>query len=187
MTELNRYKNGKIYKIEPIVDHNEEDIYIGSSTQYYLSTRMNQHKGLYKINKKQCNVKLLFDKYGVENCNIILIESVEANNKMELHQREAHYIKTLKCVNKLIPLRTDKEYRENNKEKDKEYRKKNKLQKQEYDTKYYEDNKNIILEKCKEYREINKDKIKEHKKEYYEANKDAINARRRELRKENKM
>ena len=30
------YSNGKIYKIEPIIDHDEGDIYIGSTTKKYL-------------------------------------------------------------------------------------------------------------------------------------------------------
>ena len=29
------YNNGKIYKIEPIVDHDEGDIYFGSTTKQY--------------------------------------------------------------------------------------------------------------------------------------------------------
>ena len=42
------YNNGKIYKIEPIVDHDEGDIYIGSTTKHYLSQRMDKHRGNYK-------------------------------------------------------------------------------------------------------------------------------------------
>ena len=38
------YNNGKIYKIEPIVDHDEGDIYIGSTTKQYLSMRMDKHR-----------------------------------------------------------------------------------------------------------------------------------------------
>jgi hypothetical protein len=174
MTELiNKYKNGKVYKIEPIVDHDEEDIYIGSTCQPYLSSRMNQHRQDYdkfKQNKKKSNVRVynLFDKYGIENCNIILIESVEANNKMELHQREAYFIRTLKCINKCIPLRTDKEWRETNKEILKE-------KKKIIGSKYYENNKDKIKEKCKEWRETNKEKLKEKNKQYSENNKDKLN------------
>jgi len=174
MTELiNKYKNGKVYKIEPIVDHDDGDIYIGSTCQPYLSSRMNQHRRQRnKING--CKSNLLFDKYGVENCNIILIESIEANNKMELQQREAHYIKTLKCVNKCIPLRTDKEYKKDNKEQIKE-------QKKIYAKEYRKNNKNNISIKRKKIYLHNKNKILEQQRLSYEANKDARNARRREL------
>jgi ribosome-interacting GTPase 1 len=156
------YKNGKIYKIEPIIDHDDGDIYIGSTTKQYLCQRMTAHRKKYKYesNKNNCKCLLLFDKYGIDNCDIILLEEVEANNKMELLQREAHYIKTLKCVNKYIPLRTDKEY--------------------------YEDNKDKYIIWRKNWNEANKDKMKEYYREYskkrYEANKNAINERIREKR-----
>jgi len=103
MSEVNKYQNGKIYKIEPI-NGDEGDIYIGSTCQPYLSSRMYKHRSEYRKKKQSCcKSHSLFDKYGVENCNIILLEMVNVNNKMELQQREAYYIKLLKCVNKVIP------------------------------------------------------------------------------------
>jgi hypothetical protein len=180
MTEINKYQNGKIYKIEAL-NGEEGDIYIGSTTQPYLSSRMNQHRCFYTKNKNNCKSSLLFDKYGVENCNIILIESINAKNKMELHQREAHYIKTLKCVNKAIPLRTDSEYRKDNRDsinfKKNEYRKKNKEENNNKDMQYYFENKEIILEKRKKRYETNKEAILEKAK----LNRDVYNARQREL------
>ena len=47
------YNKGKIYKIEPICDHDEGDIYIGSTTKDYLSQRMVFHKGDYIKWKKR--------------------------------------------------------------------------------------------------------------------------------------
>ena len=73
---------------------------------------------------------LIFDKYGLENCKITLLEDVSCSSKNELLAREAHYIRTMKCVNKKIPNRSRKEYKTDNKEiiriKDKEYKGKNK-------------------------------------------------------------
>ena len=46
------YNNGKIYKIEPICDHDEWDIYIGSTTKQYLCQRMATHKYYYKKYKQ---------------------------------------------------------------------------------------------------------------------------------------
>jgi hypothetical protein len=175
MTELlNRYKNGKIYKIEPIVDHDEEDIYIGSTCKQYLCQRMNQHRSEYKKKTNKCKVILLFDKYGLENCNIILIESIEANNKMELHQREAHYIKTLNCVNKYIPLRIRKEYRNDNNDKLKEINKQN-HNKNKLNLEF----KNKKCKITKEYNELHKEEIKQYKKDYYQ--------RQKELKKQQKI
>ena len=108
------YGNGKIYKIEPIVEHEEEEIYIGSTTKQYLSQRMGTHRESYKkwlkTNTSKCMSFSLFDKYGAENCTIVLLEAINASSKDELLAREKHFIQSLKCVNKYIPLRSNKEY-----------------------------------------------------------------------------
>jgi len=117
------YNNGKIYKIEPKCDHPEEDIYIGSTTKQYLCQRMIAHKYCYKLYKEgkshyYTSFKL-FDKYGFENCQIVLLENVEATNKDELTAKEKHYIENLNNINKNITGRTRKEsnqaYYKNNK------------------------------------------------------------------------
>jgi hypothetical protein len=148
MTTTN-YNNGKVYKIEPICEYEEGEIYIGSTTKQYLSQRMTAHRTAYNHSKNGGKTQMtsfnLFDKYGINNCQIVLLELVNVNSKEELHQREAHYIRTLKCVNKNIPSRTKKEYREDNKEK--------------------------IALKNKEWIEDNKEKIALKKKEWYESNK----------------
>ena len=135
------YSKGKIYKIEPICDHDDGEIYIGSTTKKYLSQRMVRHRNNYIFSKhKYLTSFKIFDKYGIDNCNIILLESVDAKDYNELVAREAHYIKTLKCVNKTVPLRTRKEY--------------------------YDDNREIFIMKEKQYRQDNKDKVQARRKEY---------------------
>ena len=66
------YGNGKIYKIEPICDHDDGDVYIGSTTKQYLSQRMDTHRTGYKswrIGKHgKTSSYILFEKYGIENC-----------------------------------------------------------------------------------------------------------------------
>ena len=124
------YQNGKIYKIESMMG---DKIYIGSTTKQYLSQRMVQHKSNYKIWKDGKQNKTfsfnIFDEYGLENCEIILIEDYPCESKDQLTAREAHFIKSLDCVNKIVPGRTDKEYREDTKDKIstrmKDYRDKN--------------------------------------------------------------
>ena len=156
------YNNGKIYKIEPIIEHDEGEIYVGSTTKHYLSQRMDTHRCSYKRYKQEKTKQkltsfMLFEKYGITNCEIILIESVNVNTNDELKAREKYYIQLFKCVNKNIPNRTYKEYYETNKNKKKEYMKE-----------YNKDNK----EYKKEYNKKNEEKIKEYKKEYYEKNKE---------------
>ena len=115
------YSNSKIYKIEPIVEHDEGEIYIGSTTKKYLSQRMDNHRLCFKSWKSGKTNKLtvfdLFDKYGIDNCKIYLLESVIAISKDELLAREGYYIKTLKCINRCIVGRTRKEYYIDNKDK----------------------------------------------------------------------
>jgi len=113
------YKNGKIYKIEPI-NGEEGDIYIGSTTKEYLSQRMTSHRGDYGKWKNGKRDKIrsfcLFEKYGIENCKIILLENCPCDSKDELLSKESFYIRSLKCINKIVPDRTVQEYRKDNKE-----------------------------------------------------------------------
>lgn len=119
------YSQGKVYKIEPVVEHDEGDVYIGSTTQTYLSERMSQHRNGYNNYMKKGGSRLtsysLFEKYGLGNLKIELIELVNATCKDELVMREAYFIRTIKCVNMCIPLRTDAEYRVENHDKIFEY------------------------------------------------------------------
>ena len=106
------YNNGKIYKIESDLG---DDIYIGSTTKFYLCQRFERHRFDYTRRctyRPQLNITAhqLFDKYEIDNCRIVLIELVKCESKDELHAREAFHIKANQCVNKTIPLRTKKEY-----------------------------------------------------------------------------
>ncbi len=137
----NKYQNGKIYKI---CDINETEIYIGSTTQP-LYKRLSKHKGNYKcfLNEKSDFVTSfkLFEKYGLENCQIILIENYPCKSKEELNAREAYHIRLNKCVNKIIPGRTH--------------------------AKYYLDNKNILLQKYKQYNLEHRQDLLEYSKNWY--------------------
>jgi hypothetical protein len=157
------YRNGKIYKIVPIVEHDPCDVYYGATTKKYLSQRFDEHRRDFKRNDN-CSSKILFQKYGVENCVIILLESVDAKTNDELKAVEAKYIINNLCVNKNIPLRTSREY---NKQ-------------------YYTENKDTIDEKCKQYYTENKDTIAERKKQYNIINKDTISEYQKQYRIKNK-
>ncbi len=137
------YSRGKIYKIEPICEHEEHEI----SSLKYLSSRMTYHKTGYNKWKSNLHGKVmsfeLFDKYGFDNCVITLIENVNANIKEELLQKERYYIQSMKCINKFVPLRTRKEHYEDHKEERKEYKK----------------------ETDKQYRDNNREKIKAQRSE----------------------
>ena len=102
------YSKGKIYRI---VCNNTGDQYIGS-TCCTLSQRLSQHKSEYKkyLNGNKKHIVTSFQIIEKNNYEIVLIEYVNCSDKNELHQRERYYIENNKCVNKYIPLQTDREY-----------------------------------------------------------------------------
>ena len=143
------YSKGKIYKI---VCNTTGLVYIGSTCEPTLARRLAGHKAVYKRHlKNPKNDKYMsFEIINNNNCDIILIESINCNSKDELHSRERFHIENNHCLNKVVPLRTRFER-----------------------TEIFRDE---INEKAKEYRNNNKDKIKlqydyDKKKLYYEANK----------------
>ena len=150
------YQNGKIYKI---VSDNTDKIYIGSTTEKYLSRRLSGHNRDFKSNKNYSSSQVL--KYG--NNSIILIESFPCNSVDELCKRERHYIETLDCVNKNVPTRTPQEYRDNiiikerKKAYDKMYHEENAEHKRLISNKYYNENKVEVLKRDKIRRDNNKE------------------------------
>jgi hypothetical protein len=184
------YSKGKIYKLTTI--HNPDLIYYGSTVNS-LYKRKGQHKcSFLQTTYNKCLSYKLFE-LGVDDVEITLVESVNCNNKEELHKRERFYIENNNCINKCIPTRTYTEYREQNKDiiklkkkkyyeenkdKVKEYKEENKDKIEKYQKiyrkKYYEENTDMFIERQKKYAEENKDKIREYKKKYAELNKDKI-------------
>ena len=178
------YSKGKIYKIEP-VNGAEGDIYIGSTCKELLSQRMTAHRSDYKRWKEGVRSKVmsfdLFDKYGIENCVIVLIELVDAKCKDELYAREQHYIKSLKCVNKIIPLRTKEEYRTENKDVLKIRSHDKYINNNQYYITYRETHKDSKKQYNSLYCQEHKDEISVQKSKYHKANIDKINLRRKAI------
>jgi hypothetical protein len=88
---MNRYHNGKIYKLVNTVD---DSIYVGS-TSMPLSKRLSGHKRDARKNTEQRVYKEL-NKVGWSNVRIVLIEAYHCENKNELIAREQHHIDLLK-------------------------------------------------------------------------------------------
>ena len=196
------YGLGKIYKIAPITGGEDGDIYIGSTTKELLSQRMATHRSNYKQwkttgNRSKVTSFDLFEKYGIEKCSITLLEQVNASCKDELHARERHYIESMACVNKFIPLRTKREYYEDNKDrlvqKNKEWYENNKESVAQYKKEWAEENrieltqkrkdyydKEQLSEKYKVYREDNREAILKRKADYREANREQLATKQRE-------
>ena len=162
-----KYENGKIYKI--ITNDPNESCYVGSTAQPYLSNRMADHISAYKtwvksINKNKHKIMSfeLFDKYGVENCKIILLESVNAKSKDELRMKEQEYISKLKCVNKKRAYCSS----EDNKIRDQQYYIDNKDKIKERMSNTYIEKRDTICARVNEYRKANLETINAKKKHY---------------------
>ena len=141
--EDNKYIKSKIYKLHCILENDDEPfIYYGSTIEHYLSTRLSKHKYNYKCylndNFDFITSFKLFEKYGINNVIITLVELFPCNSKDELYSRERYYIESNNCVNKIIPTRTNKEYKEHF----------NDIY-EDYNKKYYEKNKIELSDKGK--------------------------------------
>ena len=156
-----------------------------------------------RINK--ISVFDLFDEFGMDNCNIELVEYCKCDSKDELVRREGEIIKNSDCVNKQIAGRTKKEYQQDNREQILE-------QKREYGKKEYtceicnitmridDKSKHLKTEKHKRHIKQQQDpsydykaemeaKRKEYRQNYYRDNKEAINEKNkvyRDIHKEQK-
>jgi hypothetical protein len=85
---------GLIYKYEKIDVDGKVWRYIGSTT-YKLEERHRSHKH----KDSQCSSRILFDKFGYDNCYPELIEELIVSNTQELRAREKYWINQLECVN----------------------------------------------------------------------------------------
>jgi len=178
------YARGKIYKL---THPHTDDIYIGSTTEKYLSRRLVGHKTKYKIWKagkfRYVTSFKLFE-LGADDVKIELIECCPCTCKEELHKKEGEHIKGTKCINKNVAGRTLTEYYQDNREtilkKVKEYRETNKEAIVKKAKEYRETNKEAIAKQMKEYIEDNKEAMVKQWKEYYEANKEAIAKKNKE-------
>lgn len=175
------YSKTCIYKLFHNDDINDENIYIGHTTN--IVKRRYQHKSACcNINSKEYNIKrykYIRENGGWYNWRMILVEKYPCNDVDEAKARERYWIKELKAtLNSNEPCRTYKEWREDNKEliaeKSKEWRENNKELIAEKKKEWRENNKQQIVEKKKEYRENNKELIKERKQNYYQDNKEQI-------------
>lgn len=168
----NKYQEGKIYKI---VCNITGEIYYGSTIKT-LEERLRLHK-----QNKNCVSRNIINRgdYKIE-----LIKDYPCDSKYELVEEESKYIRENKCINFIIPHRTQKQYIEDNKEKIaqqmKEYNEKHKKEIQDCKKKWKENNKEEIKQQMKKYYEDNKEELKEYSKDYYEKNKKEISKKRKE-------
>ena len=128
---MNKYQNGKIYKI---TSKQTDDVYIGSTIQE-LNRRFKCHK------KNRCSSREIM-KY--DDAIIELIELYPSNSLEELLWRERYLFDNMECINIYPPIQTKEEL---NIKRKKMFIKYGSLQKKIQ----YSHNKSIRLEKMKIY------------------------------------
>lgn len=100
---------GYIYKI---TNENGDLNYYGSTKQT-INRRLNEHLHRYKkYVEGNYNFVSSFDivKDGRDKIKIEIIEEIDYEDKVELHQKERYYILNNECINRRIPLRNSREY-----------------------------------------------------------------------------
>jgi len=96
---------GRVYKI---IVNCSNDIYVGSTLQE-CRRRWQEHKANYRswlnnVCKTKTTSFELFEKYGIDNCKIILIREYQVVDKEHLKVYEQLWINKLKPINKVNPL-----------------------------------------------------------------------------------
>jgi len=169
------YQLGKIYLI---TSETNKLLYVGSTCQKYISTRITGHIKDYKYGGKYCCSHKVLE---CDDYNYKLLKEFPCSNVQQLRREEGFWILHYKnqtdyeCVNQVVAGRTWKEWRDDNIDKIAEKKKE-----------YYNNNKDKIKEQVKEYQENNRDKVLEQKKEHYKNNKDKILEQRKEHYKNNR-
>jgi len=136
------YSKSLIYKIV-CNDTNIKNVYIGSTTNF--TNRKRQHKC-------SCNTettplyKFIRENGGWDNFDMILVDYVPCETKLELHKIEREYIEKIQPA-----LNHNSAYTG--------------LTQEEYFKEYYEDNKETLKNYQKEYRKYNKEEINKKRRE----------------------
>ena len=98
MKIINKYNNSKIYKlvlkqgIQPKEDYKDFIGYTISPLNIRLYELENDYKKYLKNRFHYCNSFKLFQDYGIENIEIILIKNIDCYNKKELREKYFNYI-----------------------------------------------------------------------------------------------
>lgn len=87
-----------IYRIENKLT---DEVYIGSTTMT-PGIRWAKHKSVFNRNRGSCSATILFEKYGIENCTMVVEEEIVVDTREQVRQREREAMEWYgtRCVNK---------------------------------------------------------------------------------------
>jgi hypothetical protein len=149
MSGQNKFHQGKIYRI---TDKGANKVYIGS-TYKNLKDRFRRHRNMYhhylRGHLNYVSVFMIFEEFGIENCEIQLIEAYPCETLKELRKKEGEHIIGNTCVNRKISGRSQRDW--------------------------YTDNKEYVQNRYKRYYEKNHERLCEAFSLYYKHRKDHIN------------
>jgi predicted GIY-YIG superfamily endonuclease len=166
------YSKTCIYKLVHKEDINDENIYIGHTTD--MTKRKYEHKShCNNPNSKQYNCKkyqFIRENGGWENWEMILVENYPCKDVNEAKAKERqHQVELKSKLNSDIVGRTKEEWSNDNKNKIIEYKEK-----------YQTNNKEIIIERSKKHYQENIDKKLEYQKQRYYDKRETINQMKKE-------
>jgi hypothetical protein len=131
---LNKYQNGKIYKLKCINPDISEEEYVGHTTQRYLSSRLVQHRdGAKNVRMNKRKVYEAMNSTGVHNWQILLLEDYPCTSSDQIKAREQYWIDLLHPTLNMIGAVLDVPGGKENK------------------NRYYRENKDKLLAYCKEH------------------------------------
>ena len=164
---------GFVYKLV-CKDINVKECYVGSTGNTRI--RKAHHKSdCNNVNGKNFNFRVyqyIRENDGFQNWELIVLETVQYNQKYELKARERHHMEALGAtLNTQTPNRNKAEWYLDNAEQLKQQQKQ-----------YRENN----PEQIKNYREIKAEHIKQQNKQYYQNNAEHIHQRHKEYHQDNK-
>jgi len=134
---MNKFEEAKIYTIRNI--ESPFDIYVGSTIQKYLCQRFAKH--LQDCRKgKNCLLYQRMRDTRLTNWYIELYETYPCNNRGELLKREGEIIREIGSLNKNIAGRSVKQW--------------------------YNDNKQMVIDRMKIYYKVNRDVRLAYQKDY---------------------
>jgi hypothetical protein len=162
---------------------NNKTQYFGSSANTW-DNRQRQHLA----SSNMANSRYIVNGDLPWQCEII--EHFPCENKYQLQERERFYIENFECNNSYVPNRTDKEWREANKEviarKKQIYHIENRKKILKRCDEWYYSHREEVAIKSKVYREKNAEVIKKRKHAKYEKDKTEVLAKCKQYRESNK-
>jgi hypothetical protein len=157
----------KFYRIVP-KDTTQTDCYIGHTIQP-LRKRFTAHCG----KNNDASSKVLFERYGKDGLEIVLIHELELPDKEYARREERRLWEEVKerAVNQVRPWVSEEERKESGAILKKQWSETNKEHRTQYIREYHKTNKEHVAAYRKQYYEDRKEHLKQYQKAYREAKK----------------